>query len=377
MKKTIMISNNKHTIVNLSNSVLKRFHVQTHHDSIDEIDRLLCNRSKIVVLLFDGLGDYIINTHLKKDGFIRSHQVMKIDATFPPTTVASTVGFLTGKYPIETGWLAWNQYFKDYGFDIEVFKNTKRSDGTLLRNKEDNILFKHCPYISIFDLIKKANPNISTFDIRIKKVDPKGPKTLREARKMINKALSDSNESFTYFYWSEPDSLIHHHGVHSLFVHFSIKRIERFIKDTVKKNPDTLFISIADHGLIDVSYFNIYEHTDLYSLFVRKPTLESRSMGFFIKEENKTQFIKLFNNYYQDYFDLLSHDEIISSGLYGEGKVLKQAEEFIPDFVAIAKTNKSFYIKHPIDNDKYHLLKGHHAGGTNEEREISVSVYNH
>jgi predicted AlkP superfamily pyrophosphatase or phosphodiesterase len=76
-----------------------------------------------VVMLFDGMGQNIVRLHLKDKDYIRSHYLCTINSTFPPTTTAATLGFLTGKYPIETGWMSWTQYFEEYKRNIILFKN--------------------------------------------------------------------------------------------------------------------------------------------------------------------------------------------------------------------------------------------------------------
>ena len=115
---------NKNSLVNLSNSILKHFEAESFHESIPEIDNLLKGHKKVVAVLFDGMGQNIVRKHLKENSFIRSNYVTTINSTFPPTTAAATTAFLTGKYPIETGWLAWTEYFKDYDRNIILFKNT-------------------------------------------------------------------------------------------------------------------------------------------------------------------------------------------------------------------------------------------------------------
>ena len=103
--------NNENTLVNLSNSILKHFGTNTFHNTIPEIDELLKDHKKVVAVLFDGMGQNIVRKHLKENSFIRKNYVTTINSTFPPTTAAATTAFLTGKYPIETGWLGWAEYF--------------------------------------------------------------------------------------------------------------------------------------------------------------------------------------------------------------------------------------------------------------------------
>ncbi len=115
---------NENTLVNLSNSILKHFGATCFHESIPEIDELLKGHKKVVAVLFDGMGQNITRLHLKENSYIRSNYVTTINSTFPPTTAAATTAFLTGKYPIETGWLGWAEYFKDYDRKVLLFAGT-------------------------------------------------------------------------------------------------------------------------------------------------------------------------------------------------------------------------------------------------------------
>lgn len=371
-----MKPDNTKTIVNFANSILKHFSAPTWHETIPEVDQVLEGHKKVVVLLFDGLGRYIVEQHLKEKGFIRSHYLTTMEATFPPTTVASTTGFISAKFPIETGWMSWNQYFEDYGCDIEVFRNTRKRDGSLIRDRKHSILFEKCPFVSIFEQIQKANPAVSTFDVRINSVSADGPKTLREANKVINKNLRAKEESFTYFYWPYPDGFIHHFGVHKWQVHWMIKGIERFVKKLVKQNPDTLFLTFADHGLIDVEYVDICEHDDLYSLLSQGPSFEVRTIDFFVKPENKATFAEIFNKYYGEHFELMDRESVFKDELFGKGTPNPLAYKFVGDFVAIAKDKYCMYASKEIDPSKLRLHKGHHAGGTADEMDINISAYN-
>ena len=119
---------NENTLVNFSNSILKKYHVDTFHESNKQIDDLIKDKRKIVLVLFDGLGSYILSKHLSKDSFMFRNEFCKINSTFPPTTVAATNAFLSGKYPFENGWLGWSQYIKSENKVIDVFLN--RISGT-------------------------------------------------------------------------------------------------------------------------------------------------------------------------------------------------------------------------------------------------------
>ena len=114
---------NKHNLVTFSNSFLKHFGVKPFHETEEKVDEILKGHDKIAVILFDGMGQNIVRKHLKEKSYIRQNYLCTINSTFPPTTTAATTGFLTGKYPIETGWMSWTQYFEKYQRNIILFMN--------------------------------------------------------------------------------------------------------------------------------------------------------------------------------------------------------------------------------------------------------------
>ena len=191
---------------------------------------------------------------------------------------------------------------------------------------------------------------------------------------MINKFLKNNKECFLYYYWDTPDGEMHECGINSHIAHRRVLKIQRFMKRVTRKNPDTVFILFADHGHINVEFTDICDHEDLYSLLYRPMTLDKRSPTFFVKEENHQKFVELFNKYYGNDFDLFTKQEVLDMKLFGEGEPAKGVLDAFGEFVAIAKTNKVLYGSKEMD--KVVILKGHHAGGTKEERLIDVSMYN-
>ena len=51
------------------------------------------------------------------------HRFMVINSVFPTTTVAATTAITTGRYPIETGYMGWCQYFSKANKTYEVFSS--------------------------------------------------------------------------------------------------------------------------------------------------------------------------------------------------------------------------------------------------------------
>ena len=363
---------NQNSLVNFSNSFLKHFNAPTFHDSIEVVDSTLKGHQKVAVILFDGMGRNITRKHLSSKSFIRNHYLTTINSTFPPTTTAATTAFLTGKYPIETGWLSWAQYFDKYQRNIILFKNTDYNTEEKLEPK--NIGISELPITTIFELIKEHNPHVDTFDVKRRPIDPKGPKSLKGLERKINSTLKHTKECFCYFYFDSPDYEMHTHGIDNKYIHGYVKKINDMVKRVVESNPDTLFFVFADHGHINVKYFDICEHPDLYSLLRKPISFEKRTPNFFVKNDKLEEFKSLFNKYYGRYFKLFTRQEVFDNELFGAGTPNPKALDFFGDYIAVGIKEYGIYAS--IEMNRPNTFKGNHAGMTKEELLIDVSAYN-
>ena len=363
---------NYNSLVNLSNSILKHFGVEPFHETIPEVDELLKGHKKVVAVLFDGMGQNIVRKHLKENSFIRRNYVTTINSTYPPTTSAATTSFLTGKYPIETGWLAWAEYIKDYDKNVILFRSIDFNTGeSLIKEGEPHISDRYFPTKRIVDLIKEKGTNATEF-LRYP-IQENGPKhLLTEGVRKLSNFLKSNKECFAYFYWDSPDREMHEDGIDSLRVKYQVHKAQRFLEKAFKKNPDTLFIFLADHGHVNVKYIDICEKEDIYSLLDKPLTLEKRTPSFFVKQGKQATFAELFNKYYGEYFELLTKEEVINMKLFGEGKPAPGVYDTFGDFVAISKREYSMIASKELSC--LDLFKGHHAGGTDEERLIDISI---
>lgn len=358
----------KNSIVNLANSILKRFSVTPFHETNHTVDELIKNKKKIIVLLFDGLGKNLIDLHLNDKSHLKRHIIGEMTATFPPTTVASTNGFLSGKFPSENGWMGWSQYFESINQNVNVFPNVNSQTHESIG--EENIMRRTANYQSIVELINEKHQKEIAFDIKRYPIDENGPKSLRKLFKMVKKSANSNEETFTYGYWTNPDSLIHQYGVHNNKVRFCIKRIDRMVGKFIKRNKDITLIVIADHGLIDVEYLDMHNHLDLLSLETRPFSFEKRAANIFVEKKYHALFKKLFTEYYGQYYELYTKEEVIANELFGPNPMCELAKSFLGDFLAVATTNKSL-----LDYHEDHLLKAHHGGSTLDEYQIYINYF--
>jgi predicted AlkP superfamily pyrophosphatase or phosphodiesterase len=359
----------KTNLVNLSNSVLAHYGVPTFHPSLPEVDELLKGHQKVVIFLFDGMGKAVLSRWPHQSKYIREHGVMTIHSVNPATTVACTTGLLTGRYPIETGWLGWSLYFEDKGFPIDVFPNknslTDESMGSV------NVMAEECP-VEHIDQILCEHGVKATCVMKAPLGDGQGPKTMEEIPAKVEAAFEAGN-NFVYCYWTEPDELLHEFGTESHKIRHNIRKINALVKKFVKDNPDILVLTIADHGLIDVQYRDIAAFPEIASTLRLPLSLEGRTPTFFIKEGMEQQFVTAFKKHFPDFY-LMTKDEVLSSHYFGEGTPSEKALSFLGDYTAVALGRG--VLVNTLDKKNINVHLGHHAGGSPAEREILLSAYN-
>lgn len=355
-------------LVNLSNSLLKHFDVLPYHSTIEKLDEALKGHGKVCLFLFDGMGKCIVERHHKKAKSLMEHRFLDVYSVNPPTTVAATTAVLSGRYPIENGWLGWSMRFKGIPYPVDVFpnKNTFTGEEIIEPRFQETV----APYKTIAKLMEEKGHKaelLFPFD-----VDEKGPSSLREFKKRAERFFREKGE-FLYAYWTNPDHLLHGDGMDSHRVRKAIRDIDRLVSSFAKENPDVLVLVIADHGHLNVRWEDLKDYPEIASLLDSRFSLEGRTMSLFVKEGKKEEFRKLFAEAFPSYL-LLSREEALTRKLFGEGTPHPHALENIGDFVAIALGDLC------LEDTRYKRLfpmKGHHAGGTKDEKEVTVFLYNH
>ena len=366
-----MIKLSNYNLVNFSNSFLKHYGVDTFHETIPELDEVLKGHKKIVFMLFDGMGKAIIKRHLNDNSFIRKNYSFTMQSTFPPTTAAATTAVLTGKYPIETGWTAWSAYFKELNNNVILFLNVDYNTDEKLETKPVREILK---YESICDLINKKDPSSNAFLMQRYPIQFDGPKELDDSYEKLTKAIKGVEKCFIYYYFDSPDKEMHEFGVDAPVVNKMCNDIDKFVERMVKENPDTLFITYADHGQVNVKYFDICDYPKLTSMLRRPVCGEKRSTQFFVKPEYVAEFKKMFLELYGNHFELLSKQEMLDQKIFGEGKPHPLFDDMLGDYIAISKDEYTLVASKQFKRLEY--LKGTHAGITEDEMLIDVSVYN-
>jgi len=364
----IQYPNYDESLISVTSSLLRYYGIDNDiHPSLKELDRILNNRKpqNIVLMLFDGFGYNIMLRNLPKESFLRKHIVRSISSTFPPTTVAATTAVLSGRSPKETGWLGWFTYYPEIDDIVTTFTNLRRSNHEFIGK---NLSAKYIPYIPFGKKIEEHNPNVLYTELT--PYSEAHINSLSMMEKSLTNLLSNGKRNIVYCYSPEPDYSMHEFGVNDIQVIKTEHKIDSFVeKLTSSANANTLFIIIADHGLIDAKYIYFADYPELNSMLARAFSMECRAASLFIKEGMQDSFKNLFEKLFDEHFILYDRKTFLESGLLGPGAMHHMVNDFVGDFVSVSKDEYCL----EMEKSESELI-GVHAGLTQDEMLVPLIV---
>ena len=132
-------------------------------------------------------------------------------------------------------------------------------------------------------------------------------------------------------------------------------------------NDDSIFIMIADQGLVDVEFIYLKDH-EISKYLNLLPSIESRTTAFSVN--NKEEFERMFNKHFKKHFKLYKSEDFLNSK-YLYHKVSKEKlRPFLLDYVAVAKGKYAF----SYEENKQFTMKANHAGSCKDEFIIPIVI---
>ena len=368
------------SILNLITSILKYYKVDTKHSSLKILDNKLNNKYKnVVLIILDGMGEHILK-NISKDGFLYKNKIDTITSVYPSTTTAALTTYYSGMPPYESGWIAWSQYFKEYGRCVDMLSHKESYKGDDVQNTRIDVFDKTVKYTPIFEQIENASPNVKAYEITPDYSDKRSKRSLRansidELCQNIEMLCKVPEEKFILAYSDKPDNLLHKYGCTSEEVKEYIKYMEDTIKNMCSKlSDDSIVIISADHGHKDINkVYNILDYTKLQECLIMPASLESRSVAFWVKEERKEEFEKIFKEIFKDDFLLLNKKEIIEKKLLGYGQMHSKIDDFIGNYMALSVSDAIIKLETYLWDGK-NVKKSTHCGLTQDEMEVPLIV---
>ena len=184
------------------------------------------------------------------------------------------------------------------------------------------------------------------------------PQDLDCILKRVEDLCATPEKKFIYAYWNEPDNTMHLYGPESNETRDLMIQLENRLEEFSSNLSDTLLIITADHSQIESKNYCINDYPDITRCLVRMPSIEPRALNFFVKEEYKQEFPKIFADTFKDKFLLLTKEEIIESNLFGIGKEHALFRDLLGDYIVISIADASLFVTHKEAS----MMPGGHAG---------------
>ena len=188
--------------------------------SIKVLDEKLSKKYKnVVLLILDGMGEHILN-NVSPNGFFEKNKVDCITSVYPSTTTAALTTYYSCKPPFETGWIAWSQYFKEYGRALDMLPHRESYNGDSIEKAKINVFKTVVNYKTIFEQIEEASPEIKAYEITPSYSDKRSLRSIRadsidEIISSIKMLCNIPEEKFIFAYCDKPDSELHKFGTTS------------------------------------------------------------------------------------------------------------------------------------------------------------------
>lgn len=355
------------SLLQVANSMRCFVGLAPYHSTCKEIEEWIHQEDikQIVLLVIDGMGVKQMKEALKEDDFFNAYLHHPIQTVMPSTTVAATMCLRTGCTPAQSRYLGWHQYQDTYKDSMIMFHSKSYYQEGV---SYPGVIKQKYPYETIVEQAQKNKikacecfPYWKGSDIH----------TIEELCKASLEALKQGNR-YVYSYWDGYDAHMHRHGVYTSSSKDMLVHIESCVTDMTKSLPEHCgLLVVADHGHIDVETCSLLSYPDIIECFVHAPTLEMRFVNFYIKETHRKQFVNLFSQYFNDTFQLFTHQEVIDEKLFGNLQNETSWYEEVGDFIAVATSKLCLsytesYVEH---------MKGNHAGMSEAEMMVPLILY--
>lgn len=380
--KDIVLPDYEHCILGTITSILKYYNVETKHKSSEKIDSLLNEKEykNVIFLILDGLGEHILNS-ISPEGYLNKNKIDCVTSVYPSTTTAALTTYYSGRPPYETGWIAWSQYFKEYGRALDMFSHNESYMREPLKKPLIDVYKTVVNYETIFNRIEKASPNVKAYEIEPEYAERRAVRSIKannidELIMNIKDLCTIPDRKFIFAYSDNPDGLLHKYGTTSEEVKTFVKETENKIAQMVQEfDEDTILIVSSDHGHKDIEKaYTLIDYPEIQECLIMPASLESRILTFWVKEEMKEVFVQRFNKVFKDEFWLMTKDEFLNKYHFlGYGDKHYKIDDFIGNYVALSVSGSMIRLETFLAEGKP-VKKSTHCGLTVDEMEVPVIV---
>ena len=346
--------------------------------SIETLKNKVPLKSNVLFILLDGFGYFKANS-LPKTSILKEHLISSIDTVNPTSTACVLTSIFTGKYPCEHGIFGWWQYSRNLDLSYYPLLGISRKTEQKVEEEIRKIIGEE----SIFDKMHTKvnvymNRNIihSSYSKMFagKKANNHGTYSILESFQRIHKNINDVDHGFHYLYIEGLDKTSHQYGVDSKEVMEIIHEVEKGVEELSKNHPNLTIIVTADHGQVEMTNMIYLNQTKDYTkYFYAYPSIDTRTISFFVKEEYREEFEREFCDEFSEDVILLTREETEKYHIFGNTYFSEKALDALGEYIAIV-VNDKFMLCDKISLEDRIYTKGNHSGLREVETKIPLIV---
>ncbi len=380
VKNNFLIPNyNNPNIVDLMRAIYCRYDVKIKtNKNIEMFKELIPYNKHILFILSDGTGSNLINK-LSDDSILKRNKKEDIITVFPSTTACVLTSLVTAEFPEVHGIWGWFNYDRNLNLDYCPLLFCDRKNGTDLVNYgiEPKQLFQQDSLLN--SLKTKVNvlfPNYISDSVYsnfvINKENRYSYNDFDDIVTFMKNNCQNENESYTYLYLPDIDTLEHENGIDSEIVQNKLKKIENLIEQ-ICMNKDLTIIFTADHGQTNITKDIVLDFKEYEDMFYSYPSIDYGTASYYIKKGYKKKFEKSFKEKYEQDMFLFKTTDLIDNNFFGIGNFKPRAKDNLGEYTSICK--KGTYLINDPNIEKYHgKIKGNHSGLSSDEMIIPLII---
>ena len=277
-----------------------------------KLEQIIDSKDSYLLILVDGLGYYKVQS-LNENSILKRACKYKLNTVNPTSTACILTSIFTCRYPLEHGVFGWWQYSKKLNKNYyPLLMQTKDDEKIKPRDifKFDSIFDSFSSKVNIYMNRQIINSDFSKV-FSGKKASRYGYYSVRESFEKIQKNINLNVKSFNYLYIDGLDNMSHVYGIDSIEVQNIINEIERGIINIKRKFENLKIIVIADHGQTTMnSMLYLNQNNDYSKYFYALPSIDTRCISFFVKDEFKDEFETKFMDEFSKDVILFTKEEI-------------------------------------------------------------------
>lgn len=343
----------------------------------------LARQRNLVLMVIDGLGyDFLAR---RPDSFLHRQVHARLTSVFPTTTASAVTTLLTGLAPLQHGLTGWFTWLQELGSVAAVLPFRPRHGG-----KPFN--FAGIDPAAVLDFtpltgrVNRASHMVSAQSI----VDSVFSRASAGAARRHGYATLDDfidttlaivrngqEHQYVHAYWPELDSLAHAHGVGSSEVEHHFLELDRACARFAAglAGSGTTALLCADHGLIDTAPEKVVQlerHPRLAQTLALPLCGEPRVAYCYLRPGRVAAFLDYVRGELSHCCDVVSAEELIDSGYFGNGTPHPRLRQRVGDYVLLMRDN--FVLKDRLLGEQAFQQIGVHGGLSSAELYVPLIV---